>query len=135
MNLDQILAIGAAVLGWIIFGCVCSYALPQFIKIVKTKNTSSMSVVAYTAFIICAGLMASWGIGNAVVTINHFPDRLLLTVLSLVPNVLTNLLNVTINLISLLIKLHHLNLCKRYKINEIQLAKKLMADNKKGKGK
>lgn len=134
MDLDQILAIGAAVLGWVIFGCVCSYALPQFIRIIKTKNTSSMSIVTYVAFITCAGLMASWGIGNAVVTINHFPDRLLLTVLSLIPNILTNLLNLTVNLISLIIKIHHLNLCKQYKINEIQLAKRLIAA-KKGKGK
>lgn len=134
MNLDQILTIGAVVLGWVIFGCVCSYALPQFIRIIKTKNTSSTSVVTYVAFIICAALMASWGIGNAIRTMMESPQWTAMAWLSLIPNILTNTLNVTVNTIALCIKIHHLRICKQCNINEIQLAKKLLKA-KKGKGK
>ncbi|MCQ3914325.1 MAG: PQ-loop domain-containing transporter [Mycoplasmoidaceae bacterium] len=45
---------------------MASYSIPQFIKIVKTKNTSSLSIVSYTAFVVSNALMTSWGIGNAL---------------------------------------------------------------------
>lgn len=134
MEIDRLLAIGATILGWIIFACVCSYAIPQFARIIKTKNTSSMSVIAYIAFFISSSFMASWGIGNAIRSYQAHPEWLLFTILSLIPNILTNTLNMTINLSSLIIKLHHIKLCKQYHINEIELAHKLLKA-KKGKGK
>lgn len=126
MQLEQILALGAIILGWTIFGCVCSYAIPQFIKIIKTKNTASMTVIAYIAFIMSSALMGSWGIGNAIRSMQDRPDSTMWAWLSLVPNILTNVLNVTVNAISFTIKLHHLKLCKQYHINEMQLAERLL---------
>ncbi|MCQ3915382.1 MAG: hypothetical protein MJ195_01185 [Mycoplasmoidaceae bacterium] len=52
--------------------------------------------------------------------------------LTLVPNILSNLLNLSINLTSLIIKINHVKLAKKYKINEIQLAAKLIKAKKGG---
>lgn len=133
MNLDEILTVGATVVGWVIFACVCSYAIPQFVRIIKTKNTSAMSVIAYVAFMISSSFMASWGIGNAIRSIQEHPDWKMWSIVSLIPNILTNVLNTTINLISLIIKVRHLKMCKQYNINEVQLAKRLVKAKKGSK--
>ena len=136
MNANIILAIVGTVVGWIILGLVASYSIPQFIKILKTKNTSSLSIVSYTAFVISNALMTSWGIGNAVRSLvdsnipTHFDYLIYLT---LAPNILSNLLNVTINLTSLIIKINHVKLSKKFGINEIQLATRLLKAKKGGK--
>ncbi|XQP54876.1 MAG: PQ-loop domain-containing transporter [Mycoplasmoidaceae bacterium] len=126
-------AIVAAVIGWIILGLVGSYSIPQFVKIIKTKNTSSLSIVSYTAFVISNSLMASWGIGNAVKSLYVYNLPIHLVYLTLAPNILSNLLNVTINLTSLITKIKHVKLAKKYGITEIQLAAKLLKAKKGGK--
>lgn len=126
-------AIVAAVIGWIILILVGSYSIPQFIKIIKTKNTSSLSIVSYTAFVVSNALMASWGIGNAVKSLVVYNLPAHLVYLTLAPNILSNLLNVTINLSSLIIKINHVKLAKKYDITEIQLAAKLLKAKKGGK--
>lgn len=124
----------AAVIGWIILALVASYSIPQFAKIVKTKNTSSLSIVSYVAFVVSNALMTSWGIGNAVKGLSD-PDSIKwLVYLALVPNILSNVLNLTINTTALIIKINHVQLAKKYKINEMQLAAKLLKA-KKGGGK
>ena len=123
----------AAVIGWVILTLVASYAIPQFIKIIKTKNTSSLSIVSYTAFVISNALMASWGIGNAIQGLQNPDFAKWLVYLTLVPNILSNVLNLSINTTALIIKIRHVKLAKQYKINEIQLAAKLLKAKKGGK--
>lgn len=130
MSIEGIIA---AVIGWIVLILVASYSIPQFIKIIKTKNTSSLSIVSYTAFVISNTLMASWGIGNALQGLANPEFAKWLVYLTLVPNILCNLLNAAINTSSLIIKIRHVQLAKKYGISEMQLAAKLLKAKKGGK--
>lgn len=130
MSIEGIIA---AVIGWIVLILVASYSIPQFIKIIKTKNTSSLSIVSYTAFIISNILMTSWGIGNALQGLANPEFERWLVYLTLAPNILCNMLNATINTTSLIIKIRHVKLAKKYGINEIQLAARLIKAKKGGK--
>lgn len=128
MSIEQIIA---TVIGWVILILVASYSIPQFIKIVKTKNTSSLSIVSYTAFVVSNALMTSWGIGNALkgLALDYPVWSVCLT---LIPNILSNLLNLTINTTALIIKIKHVKLAKQFGISEMQLATKLLKDKKGG---
>ncbi len=126
-------AILAAIIGWVILILVALYSIPQFNKIIKTKNTSSLSIVSYVAFVVSNAFMASWGIGNAIRGLQNPEFEKWLVYLALVPNILSNVLNLTINTTALIIKIRHVQLAKKYKINEIQLAAKLLKAKKGGK--
>ena len=64
--------------------------------------------------------MLCWGLGNAIRT--QETTSLILVLLSLVPNVLLNLLNITINTTCLSLKINHMIKAKKMGIDEKSLS-------------
>lgn len=129
MNIQEILSIVSIIVGWISLICVCSYAIPQFIRVIKTKNTSSIALTTYIFFCICSSLMLAWDIGTAI-KLNEDTQTALSAaqcVLTLLPGVTLNVINVTLNLICLCIKIKHLKMCKKLKVDELELSHILLS--------
>lgn len=132
MNIDinSLLSILAAIIGWVILGLVSAYSIPQFVKVIKTKNTSGLSIPGYCLFIFSNLGMLTWGIGNTVRSTMSENYNVLLVVMALIPNILVNTLNSTINIFVLVTKIHHVRLSKRMKIDETKLASILLKKKK-----
>lgn len=131
MDLDTILKILAAAIGWVVFGFVCAYSIPQLMRVLKTKNTSGLSIPGYCLFIFSNFGMLAWGIGNAIMTVTS-PDfkSPLLFVMSLVPNIILNTLNLAINFTCLSLKINHVIKAKKMGIDEVKLADILLKQQK-----
>lgn len=130
MDINYLLAILAAVIGWIVLALVSSYALPQLVRVVKTKNTSGLSIPGYILFIFSNLGMLAWGIGNTVRSALSDDYNLLLVTMALIPNVILNLLNTGINVFILSTKIRHVKLAKKMGIDEAKLASILLKNKK-----
>jgi len=134
MTKAEILSIISIVFGWLTFVLVCAYSIPQFVKIVKTKNTSSNSVIVFSGFILSSMFSLLLAIGNILVLMeSEQKPETWWCVLVLLPSVLFNSLNIGLNIASLIIKVRHIKQCKKLKIDEIELAKRLLAAKKGAK--
>ncbi len=130
IDINYLLSILAAVIGWIVLALVSSYAIPQLVRVVKTRNTSGLSIPGYILFIFSNLGMLSWGIGNTVRSMSLSDYDLLLVVMALVPNVILNLLNTCINVFILATKIHHVKLAKKMGIDEAKLVSILLKKKK-----
>lgn len=130
MDINYLLSILAAIIGWIVLALVSAYAIPQLIRVVKTKNTSGLSIPGYILFIFSNLGMLAWGIGNTVRSMSLSDFDLLLVVMALVPNVILNTLNTCINILILGTKIHHVKLAKQMGIDEVKLASILLKKKK-----
>jgi len=132
MQLEEILSILSIVFGWLTLILVCCYSIPQFVKIVKTKNTSSNSVIVFSAFVFSSLLSLVLAIGNLLI-LKEEGETLSTTwvVLDLLPSILFNTLNIVLNVLSLIIKVKHIKQAKKLNISELELAKVLL-EQKKG---
>lgn len=134
MDINYLLSILAAVIGWIVLALVSSYAIPQLIRVVKTKNTSGLSIPGYILFIFSNLGMLAWGIGNTVRSALSPDYNVLLAAMALIPNVILNLLNTSINVFILATKIRHVKLARKMGIDEAKLAS-ILLKNKKAKTK
>lgn len=120
------LDITTIVIGWVTLVLVCCYAIPQLVKVVKTKNTAGLSIVALVFFTLCTFTLLAWGIGNACRGIIDKDLPLSSVLLTLLPNILLNALNIGVNFSCLIIKLKHVVKAKKLGIDEIKLSKILL---------
>jgi len=134
MTTTEILSILSIIFGWLTFILVCAYSIPQFVKIVKTKNTSSNSVIVFSGFILSSTFSLMLAIGNILMLIDEGQQlETWWCVLVLLPSVLFNSLNIGLNIASLIIKTRHIKQCKKLNIDEIELAKRLLKAKKGAK--
>lgn len=131
MDINSLLSILAAVIGWVVLALVSAYAIPQLLRVVKTKNTSGLSIPGYILFIFSNLGMLAWGIGNTLRSMSN-PEGydVLLVTMALVPNIILNLLNASINVFILVTKIHHVRLAKKMGIDETKLASILLKEKK-----
>lgn len=130
MDINYLLSILAAVIGWIVLALVSSYAIPQLIRVVKTKNTSGLSIPGYILFIFSNLGMLAWGIGNTIRSALSDDFNVLLAAMALIPNVILNLLNTSINVFILSTKIRHVKLARKMGIDEAKLASILLKNKK-----
>lgn len=124
------LNIAAIVFGWVILILVSSYAIPQLVTVIRTKNTSGLSIPAFCLFVLSNLGMFCWGIGNAIRGQQGGMEPYQVWLI-LIPNVITNFMNMCINIICLTLKIRHVKLAKEQGISEDQLAKQMLAQRKK----
>lgn len=131
IDLNEVLPILAAIIGWIVLAFVCAYSIPQLIRVIKTKDTSALSIPGYCLFIFSNLGMLAWGIGNTIRNTTSGDDySVLLIVMALLPNVILNTLNTGINIFIIATKIKHIRLAKKMKIDEAQLATILLKKKK-----
>lgn len=130
MDIKSLLSILAAVIGWIVLALVSAYAIPQLLRVVKTKNTSGLSIPGYILFIFSNLGMLCWGVGNTLRSLSLPDYDILLIVMALIPNVILNLLNTCINVFILSTKIRHVKLAKKMGIDEAKLASILLKEKK-----
>lgn len=132
MQLEEVLSLLSIIFGWLTFILVCCYSIPQFVKIVKTKNTSSNSIIVFSAFVFSSALSLLLAIGNLLI-LKEEGQELSTTwiVLDLLPSILFNTLNIVLNIASLIIKVKHIKQAKKLNVTEIELAK-ILLEQKKG---
>lgn len=133
----EILSIVEKVIGWVVLILACCYSIPQLVTVAKTKNTTGLSVVALSFFVFSCLTMLTWGICNGIrgaETASTEEERINV-ILIFIPNVLLNIMNASINLICLVIKIKHKKLAKKMGIDEYQLSKILLKQNKQNKNK
>lgn len=135
MNIDinSLLSILAAIIGWIVLALVSAYSIPQLLRVIKTRDTSGLSIPGYCLFI-CSNLgMLIWGIGNTIRSTSAVEYNLLLVIMALIPNIILNSLNTCINVFILSTKIRHVRLAQKMGIDEAKLSSILLRQKKKNK--
>ncbi len=121
------------VVGIITFFTMQFTFFPQFVKGIKTKNTSGISLAGYIAYTIANIFYVLWSYGLYFNNIQNQIDRSIPLVLyqaSIMPIVITNSIDLILMLINLSIKIHHLYLAKKLNVSEIKLAEILLQKQK-----
>lgn len=132
MNIDinSLLSILAAIIGWVVLALVSAYSIPQLLRVIKTKDTSGLSIPGYCLFIFSNLGMLTWGIGNTIRSTQATDFSLLLVVMALIPNIILNTLNTCINVFILITKIRHMKLAQKMGIDETKLASILLKQKK-----
>ena len=108
--------------------------LPQLISIIRTKNTSGTSLWTYIIYETNAIFWSVWAWGYFFnMLILPIPERVppMLYMWEGIPAVISDTFGPILMTIILSLKIKHLVLCKKLKINEIQLADFLLAKDRK----
>lgn len=131
-QLNKILPIMGIIVGWIVLGCVSAYSIPQLVKVIKTKNTSGLSIPGYIFFILSNIGMLLWGIGNTVRNVLEPTPEVttLIMTMTLLPNVILNTLNMVVNVFCITLKIIHMKKAKKLGIDEDELAIILLKQKK-----
>lgn len=124
----------AIVFGFIIFTFGSVIGFSQLFSMFKTKNTSGTSLLTYLFFIVCAMFSAIWGFIFFFAHMSQWVLEkdipLIVLQLTIIPIILTYILELVGSTILAIIKIRHLNLAKKYKISELELSKVLLSKYK-----
>lgn len=107
--------------------------IPQFIKLVRTKNTSGISLFAYAIYTFAYVFYVIWAYGLYFNNIQSGVDPsvpIILYKASLIPVVVTNSTALVLMSIIFSIKLRHVVLAKKLKVSELKLADILLKKEK-----
>lgn len=141
MDLDLVSAIVCFSLGLASFTFALISAISQYYAICKTNNTSN-SFVTYIIFWVCTTVCLSWCFIFYLNTASNWkpnPVPLWLTQWELIPLILAYMFDFILLTSIIIVKLHHLYLTKKLKMDELKLAayltKKKKSDYLKNKKK
>lgn len=129
--------LASLIIGMLTIGCSIAIEAPQLISIFKTKNTSGTSLFTYILFLLASILWSTWA---WMFYFSHLaqPDVEVQTWLhkaSMLPSIISNMINLCLVAPILFCKVHHLLLCKKLNVSELDLSKiKLKEQNLKVKG-
>lgn len=127
--------ISGLVIGIISFICSQLTFVPQLVSVLKTKNTSGISLIGYIAFTLCWTFWLIWSCGFYAHGIqSQFPDTsvsLELYQASITPVVITDAAGVFLMSSILAIKVRNVLLSKKLKVTELKLAEILLNKQEK----
>lgn len=130
----NVLAIVCTIFGCIGLGMSAFIFLPQLISIIKTRNTSGTSLITYIIYEINCLFWCAWAWGYFLnLLIQEIPSGVspMLYMWQAIPAVISDTFGPILMTTILSLKIHHLVLCKKLKVNEIQLSNLLQAKDKK----
>lgn len=125
------LAITSLVFGFISLTIALVISSAQAFVTFKTKNTSGTSIGTYTIMCVCASVCLAWALLFYFSRMSSWfaPDNnipLWICQWAVIPIILVYLFDIVASIFIITIKHNHIKLCKKLHINEIELSKYLL---------
>lgn len=121
----------STILGWIAFAFGIAGCVPQSIKVLKTKDTQSISLSMYIIYCVGCVVWVIWSLGytcEALENLNNgaFPNDVSTWIILIAnfPTLFLNVICLALALIILVIKLRNLICSKKLKISEREYTEK-----------
>mgnify|MGYP003323451663 CR=1 FL=1 len=111
----------------------CAIVIPQFLYILRTKNTSGTSLSTYIVYTVAGILWLTWALMYYFVHMCQPSAQVNHTWLhqaGMIPAIISNFVSLAITCCILFLKIKHICLAKQNKMNELELSK-LLANKEK----